>query len=127
MASRILLVDDNALVRNSLYALLETDGYEVLAADNGPDGLRICRQSNRPIELLVTDYNMPEMSGVELARECCCFYCGLNVLYISGSQPDDELQADLCVPRRSFLAKPFRGDDLLRKAKELLRINHSAG
>ena len=67
--SRIVLVDDADPVRNSVYTLLESDGYEVLAASNGRDGLTICRQSLYPIELLVTDYTMPDMSGLELARE----------------------------------------------------------
>ena len=120
MLPRILLVDDDHSVRNSLYALLESAGYEVLAASNGPDGLTMFRQSIRPIDLLVTDYNMPRMSGLELARECSRLYGGLNVLYVSGSRPDEELQVDLQAPTRGFLAKPFRGDDLLRKARELL-------
>jgi CheY-like chemotaxis protein len=119
---RILLVDDENAVRDSLYALLEEDGYEVLAAKNGADGLEIFRQSIRPIRLLLTDYNMPRMSGVELARECSRLSCELCVLYISGSRPDEALQADLAAPKRAFLAKPFRGDDLLQKVRELLLL-----
>ena len=121
MASRILLVDDEESVRDSLYALLESNGYEVLSASNGPHGLIIFRQSIRPIELLVTDYNMPLMSGLELARECSRLYRELRVLYVSGSRPDAELQADLQAPRRRFLSKPFRGNDLLREARVLLQ------
>jgi CheY-like chemotaxis protein len=120
LPSRILLVDDEDSLRNSFYTLLDRDGYEVLAASNGPDGLTIFRQSIRPIELLVTDYNMPRMSGLELARECLSLRCELSVLYISGSSPDEELQADLRAAKRGFLAKPFRGQELLRKTKELL-------
>ncbi|MCU1337591.1 MAG: putative Histidine kinase [Bryobacterales bacterium] len=119
---RILLVDDENSVRNSLYALLEKEGYEVLAASSSPDGLTIFRQSTRPIELLVTNYNMPQMSGLELARECSRLFGKLRVLYVSGSRPDEELQSDLQRPNRAFVAKPFRGDDLLRKARELLPI-----
>ena len=122
MRSRILLVDDENSVRDLLYTLLESEGYEVLSASNGPDGLNLFRQSTRPIELLVTDYNMPQMSGLELARECSRLCGELNVLYISGSRPDEELQADLQAGTRGFLAKPFRVDDLLRKARELLPV-----
>src|SRR6476660_3632978 len=74
MRSRILLVDDESSVRDSLYTILERGGYEVLAASNGTDGLTVCRQSRRPIDLLVTDYSMPHMSGLELARECLRLY-----------------------------------------------------
>jgi len=118
--SRILLVDDESSVRDSLYTLLERGGYEVLAASNGPDGLNIFRQSRRPIDLLVTNYNMPQMSGLELARECLKLRCELSVLYVSGSCPDEELQAELQARKRGFLAKPFRGAELLRKTRELL-------
>ena len=122
MQPRILLVDDDRAVRDSLYALLERDGYEVLAASNGPDALAIFRQSIRPIDMLLTDYNMPRMSGLELARECSR-HCGeLRVLYVSGSRPDEELKADLQALNHGFLAKPFRGADLLRQARELLLV-----
>jgi two-component system, cell cycle response regulator CpdR len=118
--SRILLVDDESSVRDSLYTILERGGYEVLAAGNGPDGLTVFRQSRRPIDLLVTDYNMPQMSGLELARECSRLCGELSVLYVSGSGPDEELRAELQAGKRGFLAKPFRGAELLRKTKELL-------
>ena len=121
MPPRILLVDDESYVRDSLYALLESAGYEVLAASNGPDGLTIFRESARPVDLLVTDYNMPQMSGLELARECSHLFPDLRVLYVSGSTADEDLQADLQASKRAFLAKPFRGDDLLRKARALLQ------
>ena len=120
MPSRILLVDDENSVRDSLYALVESAGYEVLAASNGPDGLTIFRQATPPIDLLVTDCNMPLMSGLELARACSHLFGGLRVLYVSGSRPDVELQADLQAGRTGFLAKPFHGQELLRKARELI-------
>ena len=120
MASRILLVDDENSIRDSLYALLESAGYEVLAASNGPDGLTIFRQAMPPIDLLVTDYNMPQMTGLELARACSLLFGRLRVLFLSGSRPDVELLADLQAGRNGFLAKPFRGQELLRKASELI-------
>ena len=121
MPRRILLVDDDNAIRDSLYALLESAGYEVLSASNGPDGLTIFRQSAHPVDLLVTDCNMPQMSGLELARECSYLFPNLRVLYVSGSIADEELQADLQASRRAFLAKPFRKDELLRKARALLQ------
>jgi CheY-like chemotaxis protein len=98
---RILLVDDEKYLRESLYTLLEHDGYEVLASSNGPDAL--------------------EMSGLELAHECSRLSGELKVLYVSGSRQDEELRADLKVRRRGFLSKPFRWGDLLRRAREYRR------
>jgi CheY-like chemotaxis protein len=127
---RVLLVDDEHSVRDFLYRLLESAGYEVLEASSGPEALDVYRQSDPPIELLVTDYNMPQMSGLELARECSRICSELGVLYVSGSSPDEELLADLQARRRSFLAKPFDGDDVLREARGLLPValagQHSA-
>lgn len=125
MRARILLVDDDSSVRDSLYTILERGGYEVLAASNGPDGLTVFHQSRRPIDLLVTDYSMPRMSGLELARECSRLRGELSVLYVSGSGPDEQLRAELQAPKRGFLAKPFRGAELLRKTRELLLAESS--
>jgi len=122
----VLIVDDEDALRNFLYRILESDGYDVLSASNGPEALAICRKSSHPIELLVTDYNMPEMNGLELARECARLSSELSVLYISGSNPDEELTADLGGRKRGFLGKPFRGDELRRKAKELLLMEPKA-
>ena len=119
-ACRVLLVDDERVVRDLLYYVLEAAGYEVLEASSGPSALAIFKQSSQPIELLVTDYNMPQMSGLELARECSGIRADLPVLYVSGSQPDEELQQDLASCRRDFLAKPFPGNLLITKARQLL-------
>jgi len=123
---RVLIVDDEDSVRNSLYRNLESDGYDVLAASNGADALSIFEKSIHPIELLVTDYNMPQMTGLALARECARLHAELSVLYISGANPDEELRADLEAAKRAFLAKPFRQSELLRKAKELLLMEPAA-
>jgi CheY-like chemotaxis protein len=121
---RILVVDDEPMLRQVFYKILENGGYDVLSASSGAEALAICRRSSPPIDLLITDYNMPEMDGVELARECSAMHPALPVLYVSGGNHDPRLYSDLQKPRRAFLEKPFRGDALLRKTKELL-LQHS--
>ncbi len=116
---RILLVDDRILVRDSIYAMLESGGYEVLAARNGPDGLTIFHRSRHRVDLLVTDCDIPGMTALELAAACARRDARVGVLFISGSEPNEGLQTALETPRRAFLLKPFRGEDLLRKVKEL--------
>ena len=120
--SRILLVNGQDTVLQSLYAILENAGHEVLAARSGAEALAIFRQSVRPIELVVTDYHMPQMSGWELASECSLLSPKLSVLYVSGSSLNDDVKANLQFRNRDFLAKPVRGDDLLRKVRTLLLI-----
>jgi CheY-like chemotaxis protein len=123
---RVLIVDDEDSLRDSLYRNLESDGYDVLAASNGADALEIFEKSIHPIELLVTDYNMPQMTGLALARECARLHAKLSVLYISGANPNEELRADLEAAKRAFLAKPYSRSELLRKAKELLLMEPAA-
>jgi two-component system, cell cycle sensor histidine kinase and response regulator CckA len=117
---RVLVVDDDLSLRKIVYRILESGGYDVLAASSGAEALAICRRSSPPIDLLVTDYNMPGMNGLELGHECAAFNSVLPVLYISGAHPDQELRAEVEKGKRGFLAKPFRREELLRKVKELL-------
>ena len=118
--STALVVDDQEVSRFLMCKTLESGGFRVLAADSGADALSLFRGTEAPVDLLVTDYRMPGMTGLELARECCRFQGELSVLYISGSSPGDHLRADLVAARRAFLAKPFRQSDLLRSAKAVL-------
>ena len=118
--TRILLVGRQNSGRDSFYVLLEREGYDVLAANNGAEGLAICRRSIHPVDLLITDYEMPGMSGLELARECARLCFDLRVLYVLTVPPDEHLRADLQTRDRGCLARPFRGNDLLHKTKQLL-------
>lgn len=117
---RILIVDDEVSIRRILYRILENGGYDVLSAGNGAEALSIYRRSSPAVDLLITDYNMPEMTGLELARECTAIHSRLPVLHISGAPPDEALRCELHKPGRAFLAKPFRKDELLRTCKEML-------
>lgn len=118
--TRILLVESETSVRESLYALLENDGRQVLAASDGRNGLTVFHRSVYPIPLLITEFDMPGMTGLELAQACARRNRDVAVLYLSVSHPNEELEADLAMNRRAFLAKPFGRSELLRKTRELL-------
>jgi two-component system NtrC family response regulator len=117
---RILIVDDDSPIRKLLYRILEDGGYDVVSAASGAEGLAIFHRSSPAVDLLITDYNMPEMNGLELGRKCTAIHSDLPVLHISGAPPDEALGAELRKPRRRFLGKPFRRDELLRTCKEML-------
>jgi sigma-B regulation protein RsbU (phosphoserine phosphatase) len=65
---RLLLVEDSSTMRRMITSLLETEGYEVVAAKDGREGLEKARETPRP-ELILTDFEMPELTGAELCRE----------------------------------------------------------
>ncbi len=122
----MLVVDDQEILTLLMCKTLEGEGFRVLTANNGADALTLCRRAEPPVDLLVTDYRMPGMTGLELARECCSLNDELRVLYVSGSSPGDDLRGDLEAAGRAFLAKPFRQADLLRCAKAVLAMEPGA-
>jgi CheY-like chemotaxis protein len=117
---RVLIVDDDVSVRKILYRILENGGYDVLSASSGAEALAIFRKSSPPVDLLITDYNMPGMNGLELARECSAMNAVLPVLYISGNHPEPALRTEMEQRKCGFLAKPFRKEELLRTCKGIL-------
>jgi two-component system cell cycle sensor histidine kinase/response regulator CckA len=125
-APTALVVDDEVALTTLMRKMLEGGGFRVLTANNGADAVTIFRTAEIPIDLLITDYTMPGMTGVELARECRNVNSETAVLYVSGSSPKDDLLSDLQTGRPSFLAKPFRKSDLLRSAKALLGAEESS-
>src|SRR5437879_4464421 len=80
----ILLVDDDEAVRGPLLASLQRAGHEVLAASDGPEALSMLGRAGNKIQMLITDVEMPAMSGIELASLITRFCPGCPVLLISG-------------------------------------------
>ena len=116
-AARILVVDDDEVIRDLLCKILENRGYEVFQTDNGPDALDICRRSFPPLQLLITDIKMPVMSGYELADRCSLLYPAMGILYFSGSVPDESMFSG---HNRAFVSKPFHNEELFRMVGTLL-------
>lgn len=117
----VLLVDDNPDVRTCVGELLRIHGFSILEAADGEDALRIA-QSLRPIEVLVTDINMPGIDGLELARRVRALRPAIAVLYMSGV-PAHEV-ARLGLTGTVFLSKPFDADLLLEHVRDVTRRGH---
>jgi CheY-like chemotaxis protein len=80
---RVLIVDDDPFVRDMLTFILETAEYEVVVADNGFEAFEKCT-SDPGIELLVSDLNMPVMSGLELTRELRKHNVAIPIIVLTG-------------------------------------------
>jgi PAS domain S-box-containing protein len=115
----VLLVEDDAQLRQVGKAFLEINGYTVFDAGNGGQALEILA-SHKGIELLVTDVVMPEMSGRELAEQVHVRKPGIKVLFMSGYTDDAMLRHGLERGRFPFLQKPFALRDLGLKVREAL-------
>jgi PAS domain S-box-containing protein len=116
----ILLVEDEDLVRGLAVEILEAFGYAVITASNGEDGLRICKEFERRIDLMITDVVMPQMSGRELAEQISVLRPETKVLFMSGYTDDAIVRHGILEENMSFIQKPFLPDALARKARELL-------
>jgi DNA-binding NtrC family response regulator len=115
-ASTILLVDDDGLVRRLLQTILEYAGYTVLSAEDGPQAIQIAAWA--PFDMLITDFQMPEMNGFVLAEQITKRRPRLPVLVISGAAMED-LPLEQIVDRDwSFLPKPIDRIRLLETIDE---------
>lgn len=114
--ARILLVDDDAAVREVTAAMLEDLGYAVLEADSGAAALDLLSTGPR-IDLVMADFSMPGMNGAELAKQVRERHGDLPVLFVTGYA--DQTMLDTVGAERIVL-KPFRNEELARKLRTAL-------
>ncbi len=116
----ILLVEDEEMVRDLTRRILEICGYTVIEARNGIEALKICRETDCQIDLLMTDVVMPQMNGRELSEKMNEIMPQVRTLFTSGYMNDRLLRDGISVEDVDFIRKPFAPDVLARKIRELL-------
>lgn len=107
-------------MRRLAAAVLQEDGYRVLEASDGPDGLRRAAHHNGPIHLLLTDVVMPRMSGRELADRIASQYPATRILFMSAHSEEDIAHHGVLDAGFAFLPKPFTPEVLSMKVREVL-------
>jgi PAS domain S-box-containing protein len=116
----ILVVEDEATVRNLLRRILQSRGYTILEALNGQEAIEVAQQHVGRIDLLITDLVMPRMSGRELAKRLTQIRPEMRTLLMSGYSDKVALDQGMLHASAAFMQKPFSPTDLLRKVRELL-------
>jgi two-component system cell cycle sensor histidine kinase/response regulator CckA len=116
----VLAVEDEDAVRRIVKIALESAGYRVIEARNGPEALEVVRRHAGAIHLVVTDVVMPEMSGRELAERIVKDHPGVRILYMSGYMDDAVMRHGIVESGVAFLQKPFTPLALARKVREVL-------
>ncbi|MCK6445286.1 MAG: MASE1 domain-containing protein [Planctomycetes bacterium] len=111
--ARILVAEDEDVVREIVVASLQLAGHTVLAAEGGEQALRVARATDEPIDLLLSDMVMPGMGGRQLAERLRADRPGLRVVFMSGYSADRE-PAENGAPIE-HLQKPFTRATLLAK------------
>jgi len=123
----VMLVEDEAFVRELVREFLQASGYQVIEASCAEDALRLVADRQTPhIDLLVTDVVLPGLNGVRLAEQLKAQVPGLEALYISGYPGDAMARSEMFDPGPAFLAKPFTRHVLTQKVREILNAR-SAG
>ena len=113
--TRILLVDDEAIVRAATGAMLSDLGHKVIEAGSGAQALELLRDGVAP-ELVITDYLMPGMNGAELAKEIRAAHPNLPIMIATGyAAVAGNAMADL-----PLLPKPFRQSELAATIERLI-------
>lgn len=115
---KILVLDDDKTLCEVLGEELEQENYSVTCSFNGKDGLS--RLSHDTYNLLILDYNMPEMNGYEVLVQVKRTFPELPVLIISGDA-DIQLQKDfMTIGANDFVKKPFEFEDFLRRVQKCM-------
>jgi CheY-like chemotaxis protein len=116
----VLVVEDEAGVRNLARRILENAGYHVLEAANGRDAEMIFAQNRDSIDLLVTDVIMPRLNGPDLFRRLVADKPGLKVVYVSGYATEAMARQVGLDRSQPYIQKPFTADQLASHVRNVL-------
>lgn len=114
----ILLAEDDERVRRVTVQMLQRAGYRPIVAADGPEAVRLLREGKEPVQLVLLDLVMPQLSGPEAWEQMRALRPGLRVLFMSG-HADDRYRQRL-PPGAEVLDKPFRRLELLRRLRKKL-------
>lgn len=118
--ARILLVEDEEIVRKSLISILENKNFQVKSASDGYEALEIIHNQFDPIDLMISDLIMPGMNGIELSQKLYAFNPMIKTLLISGYSGTIYKNHNLKEENFNFLQKPFTPDELIKKIDSIL-------
>jgi two-component system, OmpR family, response regulator MprA len=124
LPQRILVVDDNTAIRQLSTEVLIDSGYEVDAAADGVAAWEALQV--KAFNLLITDHNMPRLTGVELVKKLRSARMDLPIILATGRLPVEELSQNPSLQLAAMLPKPFSIDELLETVRVVLRANVSA-
>jgi two-component system cell cycle sensor histidine kinase/response regulator CckA len=122
MTSRgtVLLVEDEAAVREATKRMLRKFGFVVIEAKNGQDALMLWEKEGKTVDVVLTDVVMPAMGGAELAKALRGRRQDLRVVFMSGYTQGTLELSSMDEAATRFLPKPFTADQLVNTLRELL-------
>lgn len=123
---KILVIEDDANIRESLVELLEMKSFELISADNGTDGLKLAQE--KIPDLILCDVMMPGLNGYEVVEAIRkdSRLAKLPFIFLSAKAMDTDIQHAKNLGANSYLTKPFRAQELFSIVDDLLK-NNSGG
>lgn len=123
----ILLADDESAITLLFEMDLTCRGYRVLQAHSGSEASKISSEFPTPIDVLVTDWRMPDLNGDELARQLLLDRPELKIILMSGHPDAAEVIASFAKDQALFLRKPFSPARLVESITRLLDLPDKPG
>jgi two-component system KDP operon response regulator KdpE len=120
--AEILIIDDEPQIRKLLEITLESNGYKVLQAENGKEG--IIQAASHPPELILLDIGLPDKSGHEILKELRQWY-NKSIIILSVQNSETDIVTALDNGATDYLSKPFRTAELLARIRSAIRRNQT--
>ncbi|MDV3000854.1 MAG: Response regulator MprA [Chroococcopsis gigantea SAG 12.99] len=121
MTAHILLVEDEVRLARFIELELTSEGYEISVAHDGMTGLSLLRQS--PPDLVILDWMLPGMSGLEICRRLRSTGCSVPVIFLTAKDEISDRVAGLDAGADDYVTKPFSIEELLARIRAHLRRN----
>ena len=121
MSKTILIVDDSKTVRNLVAFIMKKEGFKVITAEDGLDGLEKLYSAEK-IDLIILDINMPRMDGftfIKSVREQDA-YRDMPIVVLSTEGQEKDIQAGLSIGANMYMVKPAQPEKMLKNVKMLL-------
>jgi DNA-binding response OmpR family regulator len=120
MSKKVLIVDDEQNITISIAFLMRREGFEVLVAHDGAEGLRLIR-AERP-ELVLLDIMMPKLNGFEVCQAVRAdpTLAGVRILMLTAKGRVAEMEKGMALGADGYMPKPFATKELVAKVRELL-------
>ena len=119
MAKQILIVDDAIFMRKILRSILEKAGYEIVGeADNGLRALELYPKLMP--DLITLDITMPEMDGLETAKNLCSTYPSVKIIMVSAMGQKDMVIGAMVAGAKDFIVKPFEAEKVIQTVRKVI-------
>ncbi|HUO31115.1 MAG TPA: response regulator [Bryobacteraceae bacterium] len=121
MPGTIMTADDSPSMRQLIAFTLQNAGYQVVEAVDGQDAIN--RLATSPVQMLITDLNMPNVDGIELIRRVRALpeYKYLPIIMVTTESDDGKKQQGRAAGASGWIIKPFRGEQLVAVAKRFVK------